>query len=204
MREGVSSATTTALVAILHSNKSHRVIQRSVVRILLLEGVAYAEMHIVHRSLVLDDTLEGSLQLVAEANAEVAHIDTYHGVDEHTVHLVLGVEDATYASRHEGRYALVEERVLDIGKQGNEVVRSILEVEEGLGSEAYATTYIESVAEAVAVAGGDAVLLRDRGAQCNVGTVATLVVHKIFGLILGLHTHYCCHEGECCYKLFHS
>ena len=171
---------------------------------LFLECIPYAQAYIVHRSLVLDESLEVVLQLIAEADAEVAHIDTYHGVYEHTVHLVLSVEDATYASRHEGRYALVEKGVLDISKQGHEVVRLILEVEEGLGGEAYATAYIESVAEAVAVAGGDAVLLRDRGAQCYVGTVATLVVHIVLGLILGLHTHYCCHEGECCYKLFHS
>ena len=147
-----------------------------------LEYISHSQVYIVHRGLVLNDTLEGVLQLVAEAYGEVAHVDTHHGVDEHAVHLVLGVEDTTYASRYEGRHALVEEGVLDIGKQGHEVVRRVLEVEEGLGGEAYATTHIESVAEAEAVAGAEGVLLRDGGAHSDVGTVATLIVYIIFAL----------------------
>ena len=65
------------------------------------ERVAQAEVYVVHRGLILDDTLKGMLQLVAEAYGEVAHVDAHHGVDEHTVHLVLGVEDTTHASRYE-------------------------------------------------------------------------------------------------------
>ena len=149
---------------------------------LFLECIPYAQAYIVHRSLVLDESLEVVLQLITEADAEVAYIDTHHGIDEHTVHPILGVEDATYTSRHEGRYALVEEGVLDIGKQGHEVVRRVLEVEEGLSGEAYATTHIESVAETEAVAGADAILLRDGGAHSDVGTVATLIVYIIFAL----------------------
>ena len=127
-------------------------------------------MYIVHRGLVLNDTLEGVLQLVAKAYAEVAHIDTHHGVDEHAVHLVLSVENTTHASRYEGRHALVEEGVLGISKHGHEVVGSVLEVEEGLGSEAYTTTQIKAIAETEAMAGAEGVLLRYGGAHCNVGT----------------------------------
>ena len=166
------------------------------------ERVAHAEVYVVHRSAVLDDTLEGVLKLVAEAYGEVAHVDTYHGVDEHAVHLVLGVEDTTYASRYEGRHALVEEGVLDIGKQGHEIVRRVLEVEEGLGSEAYATTHIESVAETEAVAGAEGVLLRDGGAHGDVGTVATLIVYIIFALSIDAQYAQC--EGKGHEKLFHK
>ena len=72
-------------------------------------------MYIVHRGLVLNDTLEGVLQLIAEAYAEVAHVDTHHRVDEHAAHFILCVENTTHTSRYEGRYALVEEGVLGIG-----------------------------------------------------------------------------------------
>lgn len=74
-----------------------------------LECIPHSQVYIVHRCFVLDDTLEGVLQFVAEAYAKMAHVDTYHGVNEHTVHLVFSVEHATYTSRHEGRHALVQE-----------------------------------------------------------------------------------------------
>ena len=67
-----------------------------------LEYISHSQVYIVHRGLVLNDTLEGVLQFVAEAYGEVAHVDTYRGVDEHTAHLVLGVENTTHASCHEG------------------------------------------------------------------------------------------------------
>jgi hypothetical protein len=78
----------------------------------------------------------------------------------------------------------------------------VLEVEEGLGSEAYAATHIVAVAEAEAVARADAILLRDGGAHGDVGTVATLIVYIIFGL--SIYAHYAQCEGESHEKLSHS